>query len=353
MKERLVLDKNALSYWLRQIRKGALLIAPVRSSKGEVLFESLEQIHEIVLQHPMPPPSLKEFIFPQIEFMFEYSRDNIRDIFDENRKVIIGARSCDIYAINIIDRFFSGETVSAYDMEHPKRRFSDPYYFSRRQNTIFISIGCNEPGPVCFCQSIGTGPFLERGFDIQLIDLEDRYLVEIGSERAEELINRQRYLFRKAEKNDLDDRYEALFLSISRFEKRVDLEDVRKSILEKRMSEDFWQWLAERCFECGGCVYVCPLCTCFNIIDHPVSDHNGTRFRIWDTCLFKGFTEMAGRIIPAEKKESRLKRWWFHKVLYYPEQFRSFGCVGCGRCTIACPGNIDIATVSEKIKRWR
>lgn len=353
MKERLVLDKNNLSYWLRQIRKDALLIAPVMSFKGEVVFESLEEIHKIVLQHHLPPPPVKEFLFPQTEFMFEYSRDDIKDIFDVNKKVIIGARSCDIYAINIIDRFFKGETVSGYDTEHPNRKFRDPYYFSRRNSTIFISLGCNEPGPVCFCHNLGTGPFLEKGFDIQLIDLEDRYLVEIGSERAEELINRHRYLFRKAEKADLDDRYEAFSLSISRFEKRIAIEDVRKSILEERIPEDFWQWLAERCFECGGCVYVCPLCTCFNIVDHPLSDDKGIRFRIWDTCLFKGFTEMAGRIIPAKKKEARLKRWWFHKIVYYPEQFRSFGCVGCGRCTIACPGNIDIATMAEKIKRWR
>ncbi|MBI4688309.1 MAG: 4Fe-4S dicluster domain-containing protein [Nitrospirae bacterium] len=353
MKASLVLDKNSLSYWLRQIRKESNLIAPMRSVNGDIVFESVDQIHEVVLDYPLPPPPVKEFISPQMEGMFEYKRDNISDLRDRQKRVVFGARSCDISAMNITDKFFGGETEPSYDKRHPNKKFKDSYYFSRRQNIVFISLGCNNPAPTCFCQSLGTGPFLDKGFDIQLVDLADRYFVETGSNEGEKLINKHRHLFTEAQKQDYDDRYEAFLSSVSKFEKRVNLEEIRQMIIDGKVPEALWEWVAERCFECGGCVYECPVCTCFNIVDCPHSKDTGKRFKIWDTCFFKGFTQTAGGNIPAEKKVLRTKRWWFHKVLYDLEQFTSFGCVGCGRCTITCPGRIDIATVSEKIKRWR
>jgi ferredoxin len=72
--------------------------------------------------------------------------------------------------------------------------------------------------------------------------------------------------------------------------------------------------------------------------------------RIWDTCMFKGFTRMAGGAVPAKNKMVRTKRWFHHKLIHWPEQFGAFGCVGCGRCAVSCPGKIDMATVALKIK---
>ncbi|HEX9021967.1 MAG TPA: 4Fe-4S dicluster domain-containing protein, partial [Nitrospirota bacterium] len=39
-----------------------------------------------------------------------------------------------------------------------------------------------------------------------------------------------------------------------------------------------------------------------------------------------------------------------HKLLHWPAQFGTFGCVGCGRCAVSCPGKIDMAAVSLRIK---
>jgi heterodisulfide reductase subunit C len=214
---------------------------------------------------------------------------------------------------------------------------------------------------------VGTGPFLKSDFDIQLTDLGDRYFVQTGSYSGEGVIAPFKHLFENAQKQDHDDQYEIMLSAQTKFEKRINLEEIRQKILVGDVSDSFWEWVSSRCFECGGCVYECPVCTCFNIVDRPETNKSphppftkggqggirGKRVRIWDTCLFKGFTRMAGGNIPAEKKTVRIKRWWFHKVLYYPEQFKRFGCVGCGRCTITCPGRIDIATISQKIKKWR
>jgi ferredoxin len=353
MKKELVLSKNYLSYWLRQLRKESELIGPLRGLNGDYVFKSVEQIHEICLDFPCGTPLPKEFLFPQVEVMFSYSGGNVREHSNGEKRVIFGVRPCDISAMNIIDRFYGSATESSYDRSHPNRKFQDTYYLSRRKNTVFISLGCNNPAPTCFCNSLGTGPFLESGFDIQLTDLGDRLFVQLGSEKGGNIVMRFRHLFETPKKEDHDDQYEALLTSHTKFEQRINLELTRNKILSGEVTDSFWQWVAARCFECGGCVYECPVCTCFNIVERPEDTTSGSRIRIWDTCFFKGFTRMAGNSIPAEKKIMRTKRWWFHKLLYYPEQFQRFGCVGCGRCTIACPGRIDIATISKKIKKWK
>ena len=352
MKKVLTLNKNYLSYWLRQLRKEMQLIGPMRGFKGDFVFKSIGQIHEISLDCPASAPLPKEFVFPHVEEMFEkvFSEQEIKDLQNNEKRIIFGIRPCDMSAINLIDRFYSSKFESSYDLAHPNRKSEDSYYMARRRNTVFISIGCNNPEPTCFCNSVGTGPFLESGFDVQLTDLGDRYFVQIGSKAGKTITNSYRYLFEEAQRQDYDDQYEIMLSALTKFEKRINLEETRQKILAGKVRDSFWEWVSTRCFECGGCVYECPVCTCFNLVERPETKEKGKRIRIWDTCFFKGFTRMAGGNIPAEKKVMRTKRWWFHKLLYYPEQFKRFGCVGCGRCTITCPGRIDIATISQKIK---
>ncbi len=337
MKNSLVLDKNYLSYWLRQIKKKMSLIAPLRAGNADIAFETVENIHEIVLDLPAAVPSPKEFLFPRKEDMFKFSGDKTDILRDDAKRLVFGVRSCDISAIALLDGFFGG-------------KFVDDYYMSRRKNTVFISIVCNNPDPTCFCLGLGTGPFLKSGFDIQLTDLGDKYMVQTDSPGGSTLVKDHYYLFSKPKKSDLEEHYEILLSSQSRFEKRINLEDIKEKILSNNISDSFWEWVAGKCLECGGCVYECPLCTCFNVIDRVESGCNGIRFRVWDTCMFRGFTKMAGNVWPAEKKITRIKRWYYHKLIYYPEQFGRFGCVGCGRCTITCPSHIDMATIAYRIE---
>ncbi|MFZ6006633.1 MAG: 4Fe-4S dicluster domain-containing protein [Nitrospirota bacterium] len=345
MKNELILDKNNLSYWLRQLRKNRELIGPLMNGGNDIVFKGVDKIHEIVLDCPSSLPSPKEFLFPQYEPMLEYkeqsqgARDKgqeVVDLTDRTKRVIFGVRSCDISALALLDKFY---------LEGHK----DPYYAERRRNTLFISIVCNDPDPTCFCMGLGTGPYLEKGFDVQMTDLGDRYFVQIGSPEGAKTINSMSFLFRKPKRADYEDQYEAFLSSKARFHKRINMEGIREMILSGKVKDDFWQWVAGRCFECGGCVYDCPLCTCFTVTDRAYPE--GTeRIRLWDTCMFKGFTRMAGGILPNEIMVKRTKRWYYHKLIHYPETLGGFGCVGCGRCTITCPGKIDMASIATKLK---
>ncbi len=338
MKREWILDKNHLSYWLRQLRNQMQLIAPMRDQVGDIVFKQVEHIHKIELNCPSLLPSVKEFFLPQYERLFEYSKkdDRVVDSISTTKRVIFGLRSCDVAALNILDRFFIDE-------------MPDPYYKSRRENSLLISIVCNNPDPTCFCIGLDTGPYLKQGFDIQLTDLGDRYFVQAESEWAKSVIKNYHFLFSRPQKSDYDDQYEVLLSSKARFQKRISLQQSRQLIKSGRIKDSFWQGITSRCFECGGCVYQCPLCTCFTVVDRSYND-TVERARVWDSCLFKGFTRMAGGILPNEERIKRTKRWFFHKLIHYPDVLESFGCVGCGRCTVTCPGRIDMASVCMKLK---
>lgn len=337
MKSEWILDKNHLSYWLRQLRKERWLIGPLKDG-ADIVFKTVDRIHDICLNCPASLPSPKEFLFPQYEGMLKYEGEEagVSDISDKGKRIIFGVRSCDISAIRLLDRFFFEGR-------------SDPYYEQRRRNTLFISIVCNNPDPTCFCSGLSTGPYLEKGFDIQLTDLGDRYLLQAGSEEGMRTVSSTSFLFREPVKADYEDQYEVFLSSKARFQKRISLEGIRQMILDGKVKDDFWQGVANRCFECGGCVYECPLCTCFTVTDRPYPD-GIERVRLWDACMFKGFTRMAGGALPNEKMFMRTKRWYYHKLIHYPDTLGSFGCVGCGRCAITCPGKIDMAAVAVRIK---
>jgi len=333
-----VLEKSHLSYWLRQMRKEAELIGPLRE-RGDIVFKGIDNLHEIALDCPALIPSPKEFLFPQMELMMETTPEGQEGIIerrDASRRIIFGVRSCDVSAVGLLDKFYLNG-------------LKDPYYEARRKNTLFISIACNTPDDTCFCSGLGTGPFLTEGFDIQLYDLGDRYLVQGGSPSARKWIGRFSFLMTRPGKADLEDQYEVELSSQARFKKRVSLESARKFIREGRVDDAFWRSVTERCFECGGCVYECPVCTCFTVLDR--AGQKGTeRYRLWDTCLFKGFTRMAGNVLPARDRLLRTKRWFYHKLLHSPETLGAFGCVGCGRCAVTCPGRIDMASVVSGMK---
>lgn len=332
-----ILDKNHLSFWLRKLRNGRLLIAPVRDPSGDIVLAELVHMHETALDGPALMPSPKEFLLPQMEQMFCWSKVGVEPAVNRRARVIFGVRPCDLSAIKLLDRFYLGHDP-------------DPYYASRRASTFIIAIACNQPDPTCFCLSLATGPFLKNGFDIQLTDLGARFGVETDSEAGEALVREFPHIFSRPQQADHEDMYEARLASQSRFERHVNLEQVRRAIANGDLGDSFWESVALRCFECGGCVYACPVCTCFTVIDRAQPQNAGSRMRIWDACMFKGFTRMAGGVVPADEVFVRTKRWFLHKLLHWPAEFGAFGCVGCGRCAISCPGRIDMAAVALKIK---
>ncbi len=340
MEDGLILPRKHLGYWLRQIKKERQLIAPVKDISGDIFYSEVEKIEDIEVSPPSSLPTLKEFFIPQYEPLFRREKgegdEAVKELIDSRRRCIFGVRSCDISALKILDRFYTG-------------KYTDPYYSARRENTLLISVACSEPGPSCFCAGLNTGPYLEEGFDIQLVEMDGRFFVDTGSKRGREIIEENGFLFTPAGEGDREDRFDVLFNARAKVRKSISLDKAGEIIGSEAAGEGFWRELAVNCIECGGCVYNCPLCTCFTVTDREYDDHM-ERVRIWDTCLLKGFTWRAGGIFPEKEKVKRIKRWYFHKLVHQKETAGCHGCVGCGRCARTCPSGIHMAATTARIK---
>src|SRR5512144_2868857 len=126
-----ILDKNNLSFWLRKLRNGSSLIAPVRDRSGDIVLTELPRMHETALDGPALMPSPKEFLLPQMEQLFCYSDEGIEEAFNRMPRVLFGIRPCDLSAIRILDLFYLGKK-------------KDVYYETRRTRTVLVSIACNQ-----------------------------------------------------------------------------------------------------------------------------------------------------------------------------------------------------------------
>jgi len=101
---------------------------------------------------------------------------------------------------------------------------------------------------------------------------------------------------------------------------------------------------------CGTCTYVCPQCHCFNIEDRLLLD-GGERVRAWDSCMYPGFTIQASGHNPRPDQAARWRQRIMHKFEYLPRNVGLYGCVGCGRCILSCPVQLDIRQVLDRVRQ--
>lgn len=342
-----VLFKKNINDLVERCLKNAEVIAPIKTTWGDIIFSPVTSASEIVLDQGSENSiiSPKELFFTQEEEMFTYRRYKNGykfepSILDEQKRIIFGIRSCDVSAILFLDRFFSSN-------------IEDIYYLEKRKNTTLISVGCNEPQETCFCICSDCGPYLTYGFDLQLIDLKDRYFVEAGTPKGEKVIKDNKKLFKDVSVADVKMKQEIVESTKDKFKTaRAYFSKAIRKLTEGKVDKNVWDELGQRCFSCGGCSYVCPTCSCFDVMDLLKSNDEYNRIRTWDSCMFAGFTKEASGHNPRLEKKERVYRRYYHKLsYYYVAKNGAHGCVGCGRCIVTCLGNINMPVVIEKIRR--
>ena len=323
------------------------VIAPIKKNDS-IAFERVNSSREITISYPgrtlLP---VKKFFLPPREVLFEYEigeggiviHDSLERVMEEKR-VIIGAKPCDISSLAILSRTF-------------RKHFNDPYINARLSNTIIIGITCEEVADTCFCYQAGSGPLPSSNYDLLLTRLpNNQYLVEVGSEKGLGIINNNKELFREAREEDIRYREEKMreLINAMTHQNLPRLSMVYNDLVNSYDSA-MWREYAEKCLSCGKCNFVCPTCYCFDVHDETDFElRRGKRVRTWDACHFLSFTRVASGEVFRKDRSSRIKQRIYHKLVYSINDIGIITCVGCGRCIDVCPAGIDIREVI--LKSW-
>lgn len=335
-----ILKKDHLKAFLRKLAKDRKLVAPIKNEYGDTLFCEVDSLDEVDLDLAnQAQSSIKAFLFPQQQVIFQYEEEqqlgtSFQAAIPGEPTIFFGLRSCDLAAVLYMDVIFLNKQ-------------KDPYYLQKRKDNILISIGCNDPFANCFCMQTKSGPFLEYGYDLQLTDLGDRFWVEAGRSTGEKILQEWAYFFSPATNEDEKVQYQIRLEAQGNFKRQVLVDLAIKKLKDGTVPEKVWQQLSLSCQDCGGCAYICPTCTCFNITDRKISNSKGERIRSWDACTFAGFTNMAGDHNPVDMKAAKIKRRFMHKLHYDVKAHGRPSCVGCGRCVDMCFGGVDIVKFIE------
>jgi len=317
---------------------------PVESAGRDVHFLKIEDENKESLldklaldyEYTVVPPKI--LAFPQLESLFEFGEQKIAETAKPSAKrFLFGLRACDVKAILFLDDFY-------------RRNFEDIYYLNKSNNKLLVIVGCKKPLENCFCTSARTGPFLQKGFDLQLVDVGDEYVVEAGSKKGEEFVNSYKKFFDKVSKDDVENSKITKRVAREAVAIRLDFEKAIKRFCEDKIPTQIYERIAERCIYCGGCLYVCPTCSCFNVFDERKGNF-GRRSRNWDACVFEGYTREASGHNPRSEKWIRTSRRYEHKLKYDYLVTGMSGCVGCGRCLTSCPVHIGISQVIEEVSK--
>lgn len=292
------------------------------------------------------PLSPKSFVFNEREVLFRWEKGEKTRAASAPRpgdrageRLLFGVRPCDVAGLAYMDRFFLGE-------------HADINYHARRQHVLVAAVNCLRAGPLCFCASLGAGPFApapafpsgrEMAYDLLLTpDPEaSRYWVEAGTARGRVLLgDAAAWLHRDVEGEGAARRAELEAAARRTVARSVDAAGL-PALLAAHFNNPVWERTAAACIGCTGCTRVCPTCTCFTTEEEPDGPSSGVRARVWDSCQSVGFTRNAERHNP-RSRTAAVRYRIYDKFKYIRERFGQAGCTGCGRCTACCPAGIDM-----------
>jgi len=389
------IEKSSLQSIIDELRgQGYRVMAPTVAEEAVVYgeVESLDQLpigivdeqdggryrlHEsdgaAYFDYVVGPQSLKPYVFPAEQTVVEGIRaDGTWQMKvptePEQPVAVIGVRSCDLHALRVQDRTFIND------------KFVDPAYQRRRENLFLVAVNCRRAAATCFCHSMRTGPGVDGGFDLAMTELDDQFVIEVGSERGGQVvlatdwtpcttgtIDQARAVPQQLARA-MHERTERVAVTSRTADdsqtahaghagdapcaadaaengqprpRHLDTTDIR-DLLMNNLNHPRWDTVAERCLACTNCTLVCPTCFCSSVDE--VTDLTGDSFRRqrrWDSCFTDTHSYMTSGAVRSSTR-ARYRQWLTHKLATWIDQFGTSGCVGCGRCITWCPVGIDL-----------
>src|SRR5215472_10701228 len=112
-------------------------------------YRLVKRRDEALFGYAVGPHSWKRFLHPPVTRLWQATRNKTGfEVIPEKNEALkmafIGVRSCELRAIQIQDRVFTGG------------KWVDSAYQLRRENTFIVALNRGQAGGTCFCVSMGT-----------------------------------------------------------------------------------------------------------------------------------------------------------------------------------------------------
>lgn len=317
--------------YLQTLRHEYKVYAPVKvKGKGTfadtdtVRYNEIESIKEVEfdLKSTFSP---KEILLPITQTLFYFTEDECTAPKQEDKKILIFLRSCDVHAIKRLDQIYL------------KNGDEDYYYKVLRDKVKYVIMSCCESFENCFCASMGSNK--TDDYDMFTKIQGDEVFVNC---KSEELMN----YFNKDNKCDIE--LEPEFVIGNEIKVTIP-ENLDQRVFKSKM----WDEYSSRCIACGRCNFVCGTCTCFTMQDifYKENKHAGERRRVWSSCQVDGYSDMAGGHGFRTDKKDRMRFKVMHKVYDFKKRAGFHMCVGCGRCDDICPEYISFSNCVNKLNK--
>jgi len=321
------ISKSGIEQWFNAlVASGKRVYAPV-SSRGQVDFKPVRRLEEVADDYIQTTQSIKASVYPKAEVLFSYEKVNgkvnLTDFDPESvpETVLWKVHPCDAAGFNPLSAIFNWDSAD---------KLQTPVW----PKLPVICLGWRAAGECCSLSGVKWRPGNTSGSDIRLTMLPDGgAIAEILTEKGEALLQLMPAVF-EADKGEKKEKY------LVDLPARFNLEEVNAK-LNKAFNSTVWKEQSERCLGCGACAFVCPTCACFDI-QEDTHGSKGRRIRCWDACGFAMFTLHTSGHNPREHQSQRWRQRILHKFSYMPERLSVVGCTGCGRCSRACPVDMNI-----------
>lgn len=335
--ETLYITKRDWSSFISGKAENFFILAPFEN-EGRLFYGrvSPDIERDIVYNRVRTVEPLKLFFAP-------FKERVVPEVKEITEMVIMGVTACDINGLKILDRVFM------------KNEYKDPNYINRREKIIIISSDCTSPYSSCFCETVGTHPYPVDGFDLNISQVEEGVLIDIGSEKGRSFIGEDQKFF-QASKEQINKREKQRQITIEKIKeenREFDLDEVKEK-LKGAYQTELWKLPKdiEKCVQCGSCTNNCPSCVCF-LLEDTGTQEEMRKVKVWDSCLFPGYARMAAGVSPRPTLYDRYANRLLCKYWYIIENYGITGCTGCGRCIAGCAGKIDKRKVLTEVLRGR
>jgi sulfhydrogenase subunit beta (sulfur reductase) len=255
---------------------------------------------------------LKKLLIPPNEKLWNYQDGYYSGPAPPQEFAVIGVPLCDLQAAWYLDRVFA----------------ADEAYQARREKSFLVGMPC-EADEQCHCNGnlmpLAGDLFIERDRLWALSPAGEKLARRCGCQFSANL---------------------PLSWPSGTTGKRHAITD---KVFRSTADHEIWTEEAKRCLSCGACSAVCPTCYCFDMLDVTSFDGLVTRSRNWDNCFFAEHGQVAGGQNFRPGRKDRLRFRMEHKQLGFGALEGQNSCVGCGRCRRACPVDIDLDRIAERL----